>query len=143
MTIDEFAETDGNNNVHDDSLHVNLNGDKVLDDDVNPDLIDFVQDDLSSYQLVRDKAPKTITRNRKQMNLPVYALLVAECIKFKTPNSYEEAFNSDHANNQKLAMVDEIRSMHDHGTWVLVPKPDIARTIDCKRLFKLRGPTIN
>lgn len=62
---------------------------------------------------------------------------VTESVKYPTPETFDQAVKSKHANDWKLAMTEEIHSMSENGAWKLVPLPKWAKTIDSKRVLRL------
>ncbi|GAB2285911.1 hypothetical protein Dimus_039730 [Dionaea muscipula] len=46
--------------------------------------------------------------------------------------------SSKNCNNWKTAMDEEMTSLKDNKTWVLVPRPEKARIIDCKWIYKIK-----
>lgn len=52
--------------------------------------------------------------------------------------NYEEAINSDNAENWRIAMREEMQSLCDNNTYVLVEKPDRKRIIQNRWVFQLK-----
>ncbi|CAM8986036.1 unnamed protein product [Rhodiola kirilowii] len=102
---------------------------------------------VRDYLLSRDRAPRIPKPNKKYANLvenyvvndlAEFALVAARSIETVVPETYKQAMISKNANEWKIAMTEEIESMHANDTWKLIPKPENARTIDCKWIFKLK-----
>jgi hypothetical protein len=54
------------------------------------------------------------------------------------PTSFEEAIRSAHSSKWLQAMEDEIRSMSTNKVWDLEEIPNVAKTIDCKWVYKTK-----
>ena len=54
------------------------------------------------------------------------------------PRSYAEAVRSKYAKQWQQAMSEEMQSLYENNTWILVPKPKDQRVIDCKWIFKVK-----
>ncbi|KAL2243405.1 UNVERIFIED_CONTAM: Retrovirus-related Pol polyprotein from transposon TNT 1-94 [Sesamum indicum] len=88
------------------------------------------QNPLENYQLARD-------RNRRQIRVPMKLrdFETALNIEMTEPTSIDEAMKS----KQWLsAMNEEMKSLKENKTWVLVPKPKNASIIDCKWIYKIK-----
>jgi len=55
----------------------------------------------------------------------------------KEPKSYKEAMTSPEADEWIQAMKDEMASMEENETWLLVKKPEGARVLDSKWVYKI------
>ncbi|KAL2251492.1 UNVERIFIED_CONTAM: Retrovirus-related Pol polyprotein from transposon TNT 1-94 [Sesamum indicum] len=88
------------------------------------------QNPLDNYQLTRD-------RDRRQPRIPskLRDFHTSFNIKSVEPSSVEEALKSD---KWLSAMKEEMKSLKDNKTWILVPKPKDASIVDCKWLFKIK-----
>ncbi|KAL0431935.1 UNVERIFIED_CONTAM: Retrovirus-related Pol polyprotein from transposon TNT 1-94 [Sesamum radiatum] len=87
----------------------------------------------NQYLLARD-------RERRQSRRPsrfkdFHLALNTESVE---PTSYDEALKTPESNLWIKAMKEEIKSLHDNKTWVLVPKPKNASRVDCKWIFKIK-----
>ncbi|KAL2241037.1 UNVERIFIED_CONTAM: Retrovirus-related Pol polyprotein from transposon TNT 1-94 [Sesamum indicum] len=85
---------------------------------------------LENYQLGRD-------RNRRQIRAPIKLrdFETALNIEITEPTSIDEAMKS----KQWLsAMNEEMKSLKENKTWVLVPKPQNASIVDCKWVYKIK-----
>ncbi|KAL0310454.1 UNVERIFIED_CONTAM: Retrovirus-related Pol polyprotein from transposon TNT 1-94 [Sesamum calycinum] len=87
---------------------------------------------LEDYLLARD-------RNRREPRIPAryndfhIALNIESC----EPNSVEEALKSENSKNWLSAMAEEMKSLKENKTWVLVPKPKTCSVV-CKWIFKIK-----
>ncbi|KAL0419100.1 UNVERIFIED_CONTAM: Retrovirus-related Pol polyprotein from transposon TNT 1-94, partial [Sesamum radiatum] len=88
---------------------------------------------LEDYLLARD-------RNRREPRIPAryndfhIALNIESC----EPSSVEEALKSENSKKWLSAMAEEMKSLKDNNTWVLVPKPKTCSVVDCKWIFKIK-----
>ncbi|KAL0300187.1 UNVERIFIED_CONTAM: hypothetical protein Sangu_3135400 [Sesamum angustifolium] len=73
---------------------------------------------LDDYLLARD-------RNRREPRIPARYndFHIAINIEPYEPSSVEEALKSENSKNWLSAMAEEMKSLKDINTWVLVPKP--------------------
>lgn len=94
--------------------------------------------DLSDYQLVRDRQKRISKPNRKYglAEIISYALSAAKEIIGVEPRSYEEAMASHEARDWVRAVNEEMESLQKNGTWKLVDLPKGKRTVSCKWIFK-------
>ncbi|KAL2252662.1 UNVERIFIED_CONTAM: Retrovirus-related Pol polyprotein from transposon TNT 1-94 [Sesamum indicum] len=88
------------------------------------------QNPLDNYQLTRD-------RDRRQPRIPskLRDFHTSFNIESVEPSSVEEALKSD---KWLSAMKEEMKSLNDNKTWILVPKPKDTSIVDCKWLFKIK-----
>ncbi|GAB2296510.1 hypothetical protein Dimus_038428 [Dionaea muscipula] len=98
---------------------------------------------LGDYQLIRDRERRAPKPNPKYSLLSyadlIYTALVAACeVQNAEPVSFSDAMSSKNCNNWKTAMDEEMTSLKDNKTWVLVPRPEKARIIDCKWIYKIK-----
>ncbi|KAL0424733.1 UNVERIFIED_CONTAM: Retrovirus-related Pol polyprotein from transposon TNT 1-94 [Sesamum radiatum] len=63
---------------------------------------------------------------------------IALNIEPNEPSSVEEALKSENSKNWLSAMAEEMKSLKDNNTWVLVPKPKSCSVVDCKWIFKIK-----
>ncbi|KAK4383008.1 hypothetical protein Sango_2818500 [Sesamum angolense] len=88
---------------------------------------------LEDYLLARD-------RNRREPRIPTryndfhIALNIESC----EPSSVEEALKSENSKKWLSAMAEEMKSLKDNNTWVLVSKPKTCSVVDCKWIFKMK-----
>ncbi|KAL2527282.1 cysteine-rich RLK (RECEPTOR-like protein kinase) 8 [Abeliophyllum distichum] len=99
-----------------------------------------VSTNLQNYQLIRDRAKRTMKPNPKYnddrlMSLLLYAGREIETIQ---PVSYEEAVSSKDSFAWIEAMKEEISSLHKNKTWVLVDRDKRLKVINCKWVFKIK-----
>lgn len=57
------------------------------------------------------------------------------CLSQKLPSTYKEAMKSKDKDNWKVAMQDEMDSLNENGTWLLVQKPENQKVIDSRWVF--------
>ncbi|KAL2232792.1 UNVERIFIED_CONTAM: Retrovirus-related Pol polyprotein from transposon TNT 1-94 [Sesamum indicum] len=93
--------------------------------DINP-----VNNPLDNYQLARDRDMRQTRIPSKLRNF--HTSLNTE---LGEPSSVEEALKSE---KWLIAMKEEMKSLIDNKTWVLVPKPKDTSIVDCKWLFKIK-----
>jgi Reverse transcriptase (RNA-dependent DNA polymerase)/gag-polypeptide of LTR copia-type/Integrase core domain/GAG-pre-integrase domain len=62
----------------------------------------------------------------------------AKAVVVDEPNTYKEALASEHAEEWNTAMVDEIASLQQYGTWTVEPIPVGVKPIPCKWVYKLK-----
>nr|GEY66996.1 zinc finger, CCHC-type [Tanacetum cinerariifolium] len=79
--------------------------------------------DLIDYQLVRDKEPRTRMkplRFRDESNMVAYAFVAVEEEDTHEPLTYQEAVTCEDSSKWKAAMKEEMDSLKNNKTWVLV-----------------------
>ncbi|KAL0342711.1 UNVERIFIED_CONTAM: Retrovirus-related Pol polyprotein from transposon TNT 1-94 [Sesamum calycinum] len=88
---------------------------------------------LDDYLLARD-------RNRREPRIPARYndFHIALNIEPYEPSSVEEALKSENSKNWLSVMAEEMKSLKDNNTWVLVPKPKSCSVVDCKWIFKIK-----
>ncbi|KAL0286258.1 UNVERIFIED_CONTAM: Retrovirus-related Pol polyprotein from transposon TNT 1-94 [Sesamum angustifolium] len=88
---------------------------------------------LDDYLLARD-------RNRREPRIPARYndFHIALNVEPNEPSSVEEALKSENSKNWLSAMAEEMKSLKDNNTWVLVPKPKSCSVVDCKWIFKIK-----
>ncbi|KAL2251628.1 UNVERIFIED_CONTAM: Retrovirus-related Pol polyprotein from transposon TNT 1-94 [Sesamum indicum] len=89
-----------------------------------------VTNPLDNYQLARD-------RDRRQTRIPskLRDFHTSLNTELGEPSSVEEALKSE---KWLSAMKEEMKSLKDNKTCILVPKPKDASIVDCKWLFKIK-----
>ncbi|KAL2240931.1 UNVERIFIED_CONTAM: Retrovirus-related Pol polyprotein from transposon TNT 1-94 [Sesamum indicum] len=89
-----------------------------------------VTNPLDNYQLARD-------RNRRQTRIPSKHRDFQTSLntELREPSSVEEVLKSEKWLN---AVKEEMKSLKDNKTWILVHKPKDASIVDCKWLFKIK-----
>ncbi|KAL0322887.1 UNVERIFIED_CONTAM: hypothetical protein Sangu_1908000 [Sesamum angustifolium] len=95
-------------------------------------------DNLNHYLLARD-------RERREPRIPAKLRdfqLALSSKSLEEPTSYNEALKTPESENWLLAMEEEMKSLHDNKTWILVPKPKDASIVDCKWIFKIKQEII-
>ncbi|GJZ49158.1 retrotransposon protein, putative, ty1-copia subclass [Tanacetum coccineum] len=97
--------------------------------------------DLTYYQLVRGREPRTRTkplRFRDESNIASYAFVAAEEEDTHEPLTYNEAVACGDISKWKAAMKEEMDSLRKNKTWELVDHPAGQKLVSCKWLFKIR-----
>ncbi|GJT93061.1 retrotransposon protein, putative, ty1-copia subclass [Tanacetum coccineum] len=110
------------------------------DEDAGDQETDQTQD-LTDYQLVRDREPRTRTiplRFRDESNMAAYAFAAAEEEDTHEPLTYQEAVACEDSSKWKAAMEEEMDSLRKNKTWVLVDHPAGQKLVSCKWLFKIK-----
>ena len=92
------------------------------------------------YTIAKGKEKRQIRRPERlidQANLIAYAFVAAEEeIKDLEPSSYVEATSCKDAAQWRLAMTEEMESLHKNQTWVLVKRQKGKRTVGCKWVYR-------
>lgn len=78
------------------------------------------------------------SRLRGRSQSTVMAMAMSMMAINDEPRTYQEAINSNEAQNWKDAMKSEYDSLLQNETWILVEKPENQRVIDNKWVFKLK-----
>jgi len=93
-------------------------------------------EDLSTYQLVRDRVRRTIKANPKynESNMVGFAYYSEDDGK-PEPKSYQEALLDPDWEKWNAAMKEEMVSMSKNHTWDLVTKPEKVKLIGCRWVF--------
>nr|GEY83420.1 retrovirus-related Pol polyprotein from transposon TNT 1-94 [Tanacetum cinerariifolium] len=97
--------------------------------------------DLTNYQLVRDKEPRTRTnplRFRDESNMAAYAFDAAEEEDTHEPLTYQEAVACEDSSKWKVAIKEEMDSLRKNKTWELVDHQAGQKLVTCKWLFKIK-----
>lgn len=99
-----------------------------------------VTEDLSNYQLARDRVRREIVKPAKftEDSEVAFALSVSEEIECEEPRSYEEAMRSKDSEKWNAGMDDEMNSLEKNKTWFLVDLPKGKKTIGCKWIYKYK-----
>ncbi|KAL0407098.1 UNVERIFIED_CONTAM: cytochrome [Sesamum latifolium] len=87
-----------------------------------------------NYSLARD-------RERRERRIPsrFKDFHLALTIENSEPTSYDDAIKSPKSELWIKAMKEEMKSLKDNKTWVLVPKPKNTSIVDSKWIFKLKN----
>nr|GEV77678.1 retrotransposon protein, putative, Ty1-copia subclass [Tanacetum cinerariifolium] len=97
--------------------------------------------DLTNYQLVQDKEPRTRTkplRFRDESNMAAYAFVAAEEEDTHEPLTYQEAVACEDNSKWKATMKEEMDSLRKNMTWELVYHLAEQKLVSCKWLFKIK-----
>ncbi|GJU30249.1 retrotransposon protein, putative, ty1-copia subclass, partial [Tanacetum coccineum] len=117
---------------------------KDQEDDDDEDAGDQETDqppDLTDYQLVRDREPRTRTkplRFQDESNMAAYAFVAAEEEDTHEPLTYQEAVACEDSSKWKAAMKEEMDSLRKNKTWELVDHLAGQKLVSCKWLFKIK-----
>ncbi|KAL0368464.1 UNVERIFIED_CONTAM: Retrovirus-related Pol polyprotein from transposon TNT 1-94 [Sesamum calycinum] len=93
-----------------------------------------IESTFNKYLLARD-------RERREPRIPAKLRdfqLALNTKSLEEPTSYNEALKTPESENWLLAMKEEMKSLHDNKTWILVPKPKDVSIVDCKWIFKIK-----
>nr|GEW01251.1 retrovirus-related Pol polyprotein from transposon TNT 1-94 [Tanacetum cinerariifolium] len=97
--------------------------------------------DLTDYQLVRDREPRTRTkplRLRDESNMAAYAFVVVEEEDTHEPLTYQEEVACEDNSKWKAAMKEEMDCLRENKTWELVDHPAGQKLMSCKWLFMIK-----
>ncbi|GKB73427.1 retrotransposon protein, putative, ty1-copia subclass, partial [Tanacetum coccineum] len=97
--------------------------------------------DLTDYQLVRDREPRTRTkplRFQDESNMTAYVFVAAEEEDTHEPLTYQEAVACEDSSKWKAAMEEEMYSLRKNKTWELVDHPAGQKLVSWKWLFKIK-----
>ena len=86
------------------------------------------------YLLTRNRAKRVRKPNPRYFHADIaaYALLSFQELSENEPKSYIEATKCKQSEKWKKAMEEEMISLHENKTWILVPKPKDQEIVDCK-----------
>ncbi|GKD07101.1 retrotransposon protein, putative, ty1-copia subclass [Tanacetum coccineum] len=110
------------------------------DEDVGDQEIDQPPD-LTDYQLVRDREPRTRTkplRFRDESNMAAYAFVAAKEEDTHESLTYQEEVACEDSSKWKAAMKEEMDSLRKNKTWELVDHLAGQKLVSCKWLFKIK-----
>ncbi|GKC15501.1 retrotransposon protein, putative, ty1-copia subclass [Tanacetum coccineum] len=123
-------------------MHEEVHTDQEDDNDENArDQETDQTHNLTDYQLVRDREPRTRTiplRFRDESNMAAYAFGAAEEEDTHEPLTYQEAVACEDNSKWKAAMEEEMDSLRKNKTWELVDHPTGQKLVSCKWLFKIK-----
>ncbi|RVW60778.1 Retrovirus-related Pol polyprotein from transposon TNT 1-94 [Vitis vinifera] len=90
---------------------------------------------LESYSLARDKQKRQVKPLKRygQVEMTTFALSVAEEIVDMEPKTYQEAINSNEADQWVKAIQKEMDSLRKNETWELVTKPKDQKVVKRKQ----------
>ncbi|GJW94643.1 zinc finger, CCHC-type containing protein [Tanacetum coccineum] len=97
--------------------------------------------DLTDYQLVQDREPRTKTkplRFRDESNIVAYAFVAPEEEDTHEPLTYQEAVACEDSSKWKAAMKEEMDSLRMNETLELVDHLAGQKLVSCKWLFKIK-----
>lgn len=102
---------------------------------------DNKEDSLDEYVLARDRERRRNIRPPSRYedgNFVAYALNTVEDLEVEEPKTFAEAMKSKQRKKWKAAAEEEMASHKKNRTWDLIDKPEKAKLIGCKWLFKLK-----
>ena len=96
--------------------------------------------EIEGYMLARDRVRRQIRppSRYEDTDFAAYALAASEEIEIDEPKSFKEAMMSKKSKFWKNAAGDEMDSLQRAGTWILIEKPENAKVIGSKWIFKLK-----
>ncbi|GKC73020.1 retrotransposon protein, putative, ty1-copia subclass, partial [Tanacetum coccineum] len=97
--------------------------------------------DLTAYQLVRNREPRTRMkplRFRDESNMAAYAFVAVKEEDTHEPLTYQEAVACEDNSKWKVAMKEEMVSLRKNKTWELVYHLAGQKLVSCKWLFKIK-----
>nr|GFA39164.1 retrovirus-related Pol polyprotein from transposon TNT 1-94 [Tanacetum cinerariifolium] len=97
--------------------------------------------DLTDYQLVWDREPRTRTkplRFRDESNITTCTFVVAEEEDTHEPLTYQDPVACEDSSKWKAAMKEEMDSLRKNKTWELVDHHAGQNLVSCKWLFKIK-----
>lgn len=132
----------------------------MITDEVGESIIDITQDD-SDAKVAHDDTQKQVGANEmnstnnqiensdshqpsrhcmpnKLIFNDKYVVNQAILCSERDPQTVDDIFESEHADEWKQAMADEIQAHLDNKTWVLSDVPEGRRPIKCKWVFKTK-----
>ena len=102
------------------------------------------QPSSQEYQIGRDRPRRTNLRPLARFSdyeMMFYALHIAKQIELSELGSYTEAINGSEKLEWLQAMKEEIQSLLNNKTWILVDKAEFRKIIGCKWVFKKKIET--
>jgi hypothetical protein len=97
------------------------------------------QQQLSIQDMAHNEPPRRSQRVRRSDISHDCEVYVSKEIQMEgDPTSFEEAIRSAHSSKWLQAMEDEIKSMSTNKVWDLEEIPKVAKTIDCKWVYKTK-----
>lgn len=95
----------------------------------------------SGNLLIRDRTKRQIKPNSRYAYFAdhlFYALVTFQDLVNNEPKTFKEDMSSRQSKEWKLAMMEEIQSLHINMTWILVDHPLNKHVVDCKWIFKVK-----
>lgn len=89
--------------------------------------------------LTRDKSKRNVKPNMRYayVDFISYALRTLQDLVDNEPRSFQEAMESRQARQWKEAMIEEMKSLHQNRTWILVPLLHNKNVVEYKQIFKV------
>ncbi|KAL2518980.1 cysteine-rich RLK (RECEPTOR-like protein kinase) 8 [Abeliophyllum distichum] len=106
--------------------------------DINENQNQENSNDLSDYQLVRDRERRIRHPSSRVNNEDFVTFFTALDLICSEPNSYEEAVTGKNSKFWLDTMQEEMNSLLKKKTWTLVNKPKDQKVIDCKWVYKIK-----
>lgn len=115
-------------------------GEATQQEGESEDKSEEVMEDLSNYQLAKDKVRRETVKPARftDDSEAAFALSVSKEIDCNEPRSYEEAMRSKDSEKWNARMDDEMESLRKNRTWDLVDLPKGKKTIGCKWIYKYK-----
>lgn len=98
-------------------------------------------DDDEEYvpeQSIEVQQPSTMTLRPRNRPIPTMEPKSYICMA-DVPQTYEEALSSEDSEMWIKSIKEELQAHEDNGTWEIVKKPDNARLLDCKWVFRVKS----
>jgi len=103
----------------------------------SPESINEDNSEEPQYSIANDRPRRDIRPPQRYADMVAYALSVAEETDgIGEPSTYSEAVSRDDSAKWLIAMNEEIESLHQNKTWILVKPPSDKKVIGCKWVFK-------
>ena len=105
---------------------------------LDSDLVSSNQEDLSDYQLTRDRVIRDVKPPFRYAHADViaYALNIENTIEFDEPLTFTDACRSKDKSQWFQAMQEEMDSFQKNNTWTLVQRSPHQKVIGCGWIFK-------
>ena len=126
---------------------------REVDDESEPvvSISDLEKEEAHHEDAVNDQSDPAqslaLNRPRRQTRAPIrwineheetYAQVAIEAAGTHEPESYDDAISSDQSQQWKAAMDDEMHSLTENKTWVLMKLPCGRQAIKCKWIYKIK-----
>ena len=95
---------------------------------------------IDGYMLARDRVRMQIKPPSRfeDTDFVAYALAAADEIEIEEPKTFSEAMTSKKQKLWKNGADEEKDSLQRNHTWILIEKPENAKVVGCKWIFKLK-----
>ncbi|KAH9657504.1 hypothetical protein KPL70_023101 [Citrus sinensis] len=92
-------------------------------------------DDVDNDDFIATRRPRREIKKPRWLTKDMVVAYALPVINDDIPNTFGEALRSSESNQWKLAMEEEMKSLHQNETWELVKLPKGKRTIDNKWVY--------